>query len=178
MENIKVRRLGNRVKGAVNKKIFYFVLCLGVIFAFFSLSFLLWKETFIGEHIYTATIDKNMNEQILDLYKININDGKIANWKKVEYRDNYSFYILELSGVNAEKFFTDNKTVLSNFIIIDSCDFSKIRRRESLLPYIFYNGNSIKVVTTDLRNSELGDEFIFEESYSNLIARSFDDAVQ
>ena len=55
---------------AVNKKIFYFVLCLGVIFAFFSLSFVLWKETFIGEHIYTATIDKNMNEQILDLYKI------------------------------------------------------------------------------------------------------------
>jgi len=157
----------------LNKLIIQVGISLLIIAAFFLCGLVIWKNVFIDERICSVNIGESLQESVSEIYNIKLDKGKLSVWKKYEYRDNHSFYILEISGCSFDEFSENNKGIVSKFISVNSCRLSDIKKRESVCPYIFYDDRSIKIVTTDLEHNKLSDEYEFEQLYSDSIAEAF-----
>lgn len=143
-----------------------------VLTAFFLAASFLFSDTLQNEKITTAKLDKKTTSQIGTLYYIDTSEAKLRSWKKYEYGDNDTFYVLTISVDDAEEYIKSTP-IFNDMEKNNTTDIAMIKHRSTYYPCVYYSGSTVKIVTTDIRDREADEEHSFLKGYSDSIADNF-----
>lgn len=164
MKNIQIKALKEQLK-------FFLLAVFLIIVLLFVGSYIVIPYYFIGEH--TDRLDKSFlgSEKISDIYDIDLTEeDNIYRLERHSFRDGITYYALYLKIENMNKFTEDNRETISMFGICKNSDYSK---RPSLYPCIDYKGNTVVIITSDIRSNN-SKEKEYKVVYSDRIADYFD----
>ena len=163
----------NRVNNWTEPLKAFFISVFLILILLYICTYIVITHFWIGER--TDNLENKFLDSacICDVYDLNLTeDDMIYRMERHSFRDSITYYTLYVKIKNMKKFVADNQEIISMFHVCNDSDYSK---RPTLYPCIHYEGNTIVIVTSDIRNNtinESNDEY--KIIYSDRVAEYFD----
>lgn len=151
-------------------KIFLLAVFLIIVLLFIG-AYIVMPYYLIGER--TDRLDKSflVSENICDIYDLNMTEkDKLCRMERHSFRDGITYYTLYVKPENMKQFAENNRETISMFDICKNSDYSK---RPSIYPCIHYKGNTVVIITSDIRSNN-STEKEYKVVYSDRVADYFD----